>query len=264
MSSVKEPGFFSNDERQPDWITPVSAPKRIQEWDAYCDLFRESDSFPVRGEASTGYLADAHAAARIKERLSGDEPRFVAVLRNPIDRAYSHYVYHRMLNVEPAPTFEAFLDDEPRRIHDNWNMQWRYRETGLYSRHLDTYQNLFGADHLLVLLHEDFESPEQVFQKVARFLGVDEEWTVPVEGSVNESGVSRGAFASWILQNRNPIKLLARRMLPSRARKSLRGRLTDAPPALASDTRSRLVDFYRDDVAATEALLGRSLAHWLT
>lgn len=263
MSAVKEPGFFSNDERDPDWVTPVASPKRLQHWNAYLDLFRDSDPYPVRGEASTGYLADAHAAVRIKKRL-GTNPRFAVILRNPVDRAYSHYVYHRMLNVEPAPTFEAFLEDEPRRIRDNWNMQWRYRETGLYSRHLTTYVSLFGAGQLLVLLHEDFQDADQVFGQVARFLGVPETWAVPLDGPVNESGVSKGALASWILKSRNPIKLLARRILPRSARTSLRGHLTDAPPPLAADTRKRLADSYRDDIDATEALLGRSLEAWRT
>lgn len=261
MSAVKEPGFFSGDQRDPAWVTPVDPPQKST-WEEYLKLFEDGDGFPVRGEASTVYLADQHTAERMRGRLT-DPPYLVAVLRNPADRAYSHYVYHRMQNVEPASTFEEALADEPRRRASNWNMQWRYQETGLYSRHLDTYIRIFGRDRLLVLLHEDFSDEPRVLDRLFRFLHVDPDVPIDLEGKVNESGVSKNSLASWILKHKNPVKLAARRLLPNTVRKRLRHQLTDRPPELRLATRSQLVAYYCDDIEKTAELIGRDLKSWL-
>jgi hypothetical protein len=262
MSPVKEPAFFSHDERDPEWVTPVAAPPGIVKWDDYLQLFEAGASHPIRGEASTGYLADGYAAQRIRFRLD-ETPHMVVVLRHPADRAYSHYVYHRMGAVEPAPTFEQALEDEDNRRAQHWNMQWRYRETGLYGQHLARYQDLFGSERLLILLHEEFDDAPAVFRRVFEFLGIDTQIPINVDGKVNESGVSKGSFASWILQNRNPVKLLARKILPAAARSKLRHQLTERPPAMTSKTRAELVAFYREDILMTESLIGRDLSAWL-
>lgn len=262
MSPVKEPAFFSHDQRNPAWVTPVAAPKGIVTWPEYLKLFAAGSRYRIRGEASTGYLADAYAAERIKHWL-GDTLSMVVVLRHPADRAYSHYVYHRMGMVEPAPTFEEALADEDNRRARNWNMQWRYRETGLYGQHLARYRELFGSDRLLIFLHEDFADAPRVFRQLFEFLGVDTDVAINLDGKVNESGVSKNSFASWILQNRNPVKHLARKILPPAARAQLRHQLTDHPPAMTARTRQDLVAFYREDILKTATLIGRDLSAWL-
>lgn len=261
MSAVKETGFFSEDARPSRWFTPVAPTgKKIQTWAEYLGLFSTAGSYPIRGEASTGYLADPHAAEQIQHRLD-DPPRFIAILRNPVERAYSHFIYHRMINVEPAKTFEEALKDEPQRQAQNWNIQWRYRETGLYGEHLERYMELFGPKQFLVLLHEDFADPQKVFERTFQFLNVK---SVPIhmDNKVNQSGVSRGAIASWLLQKDNPLKLLARRILPPSTRRHLRNRLTDQPPALSLATQEELLAFYRQDMEKTERLIGQSLDPW--
>ncbi len=261
MSAVKEPSFFSYDEREPKWITPQNTRPNNLTWEDYQNLFAGTDEYPIRGEASTAYLADGYAASRIKTRIGGS-PHLVAVLRNPINRAYSHYLYHRMLNVEPCASFEEAIADEPNRQRKGWNIQWRYLETGYYGKHLQNYIEIFGRERLLILLHEDIETPDQLFQGVFRFLGVDEKWQVKNLDHVNQSGVSKNLFASWILKNRNPLRELGRRLLPRSARKGFRRLLTQEPPQLSQNTRDQLNERYGDDIAVTERLIGRSLESW--
>lgn len=260
LSRIKEPSFFSEDARQPSWYTPRASQKRITTWEEYLALFAGAAGFPARGEASTVYLADPHAAKRIKTRLA-EPARFIAVLRNPVERAYSHYVYHRMLNVEPEPEFEGALRDECRRQQHHWNMQWRYRETGLYAHHLQHYWDVFDSHQFLVLLHEDFQHPEQVFARVLTFLGV-EEHVLPTDDKVNQSGTSRGSLASWLLQSKNPVKLIARRIMPAPVRRHMRQRLTQAPPPMPPAVRQQLVSYYRPDIEQLERLIGRDLEAW--
>lgn len=262
MSSFKEPGFFSHDQRSPDWVSPMGMSNHIRSWDEYLRLFDGSEDYPLRGEASTTYLADGHAAQRIKERLAAP-PRMVAILRNPADRAYSHYMYHRMLNTEPAERFEDALADEANRAQKNWNIQWRYREAGLYGSQLARYFDLFGKEQMLILLTEDFRDQTKVLGRVFDFLGLDNSIPITLEGKVNQSGVSKGSMASWILQSRNPLKLIARRILPANMRSRLRNQLTDKPPEMRGQTRRELECFYHDDILRTQDLIGRDLGEWL-
>lgn len=262
MSTVKEPGFFSHDQRAPEWVSPMGVSNHIRSWDEYVHLFDGSESYSLRGEASTTYLADGHAAERIKARLT-EPPRMIAILRNPVDRAYSHYMYHRMLHTEPAECFEDALADEANRSRKNWNILWRYREAGLYGSQIARYYDLFGKDQLLILLTEDFQDQAWVMKRVFDFLGLDNAVPIKLEGKVNQSGVSKGSMASWILKSRNPLKLIARRILPAPMRSHLRDQLTDKPPAMLAKTRRELESFYRDDILRTQKLIGRDLNGWL-
>ena len=83
MSSVKEPFF---------WVNQNFLHYTQKNWDNYLSLFKEKKNATFRGESSTGYMLFPEFLDRIKI-LEVENLKLIFILRNPIDRIYSHYWY---------------------------------------------------------------------------------------------------------------------------------------------------------------------------
>jgi len=144
--------------------------------------------FPIRtpwhrvsGEASPYYLYHPHAARRLNSLIP--DARLIVLLRNPVDRAYSHYQHNLRHRREPF-TFEEALDREPARLageeermlrdpsYSSFSHQhFSYVSRGYYHRQLSVYLEHFDRDQLLVLKSERFfQSTEEVWREVLSFL----------------------------------------------------------------------------------------------
>ncbi len=142
-----------------------------------------SNGKTVYGEASPYYLFHPHAPHRIKKTTA--KVKLIVLLRNPIDRAYSHYHHEFRNNRETLPFAQALdaeqsrLDGELRRMLDDehyysFNHQsYSYLSRGIYADQLKTWFNLFPSNQLLILDSDDLEKDAvTIYQRVLRFLGL--------------------------------------------------------------------------------------------
>lgn len=125
MSEVKEPSFFSFMDggipsRGPgsEWLRRTAVTTR----EAYEALFAASAGARAIGEASPAYLIDPAVPARIHALIP--HVRLVAILRHPAERAHAAYLGRRRDGLDPAPTFEAALRDEDRRLGQGSPATW--------------------------------------------------------------------------------------------------------------------------------------------
>ncbi len=135
----------------------------------------------LTGEASPYYLSHPLAPRRARETVP--EARLIAVLRNPVDRAYSHYWHSVRLGVEDLD-FAAALEAEPNRLSGEADRLRRepgyasrahqhqaYATRSRYADELSAWLAEFPADQLLVLGHEAFvQHPEGQFRRLCAFL----------------------------------------------------------------------------------------------
>jgi hypothetical protein len=139
---------------------------------------------PLLGEASPYYMFHPAAAARIHE--TAPQVRLIALLREPVARAYSNYWDRVATGHEELPSFEEALAAEDARLasvtadslsppgaysydHDHH----AYLARGRYAEQLQPYLDLFGRDRMLVLPAEDmFRTPQGTFDRVQTFLGL--------------------------------------------------------------------------------------------
>ncbi|MEW6405335.1 MAG: sulfotransferase domain-containing protein [Chloroflexota bacterium] len=111
------------------------------------------------GELSHDYLHSAEAAMRIANHLPG--VRLITTLRNPVDRAFSEYLFLIRNGWTKLP-FEKAIEKWPELI-----------EKGLYFRHLSTYYQLFERSQIGVFFFNDFISdPENFAKAIFDFLGI--------------------------------------------------------------------------------------------
>jgi hypothetical protein len=135
----------------------------------------------ITGEATPSYLSHPHAAKRMAEVIP--HARLIALLRNPVDRAYSHYQMavrrgFEHLNFEEAiEAEEARLRSEREEVledehHVSFNLErFSYLSRGVYVDQLVRLSEFFDREQMLVLKSEDFfERPRDTFKLVLNFL----------------------------------------------------------------------------------------------
>ena len=178
--------------------------------------------------------------------------KVLCILRNPIDRAYSHYWHAREKGPERAETFEAALDREERRIRrhpEGKPAVGSYVDRGRYIDQLIPLADAVGRDNLHVLLMDDLlDDPAGTLHHVFQFLGVDIEPAIEIAlPRSNAYGVGESTRQSeW-------------RDRPLRSRLGLpAGRYEPMFP----DTRRRLAGEFAEVNALLAAWLGRNLDHW--
>ncbi|MCZ6738882.1 MAG: sulfotransferase domain-containing protein [Actinobacteria bacterium] len=138
--------------------------------------------FPMRGsgvltfDATPSYMTHPLAASRAKDVVP--DALLIALLRNPTDRAWSHYRYRRLLGTE-SRTFAQVVEDE---LHLDGTAQRKaflatgeipILPAGRYVDQLKPWLRSFGRDHILVLdANRMFESPLETGREVQTFLGM--------------------------------------------------------------------------------------------
>jgi Sulfotransferase domain len=154
-------------------------PTRAYSW--YVRASRGMDL--VTGEGSPYYLAHPHAPYRIAEALP--EVKLIALLRDPVERAYSHYQHEVARGFEDL-SFDEAIEQEPRRLsgelermrndssYNSFAVQHHtYVTRGRYADQLEVWYGLFPRDQILLLRSEDlFTDPDRAYQDVLRFLGI--------------------------------------------------------------------------------------------
>lgn len=159
-----EPKFFLRDDLYAKGLLHYS-----QAW------FAGARDDQVAGEKSTDYLESAPAASRIAR----DVPRvkLVFILREPVDRAYSNYLWTKMNGLE-TESFAAAIRLEEQRERElperlRFTRPYSYFSRGLYADLLAPYFERFPRAQLLVARYEDIrERPAALAESLHRFLGV--------------------------------------------------------------------------------------------
>ncbi len=260
---VEDPGFRGPSPRNP------SLPYAITDIDAYHALFGGATEETAIGEASHSYLYRPGAAGRIHEYALS--MKLIAILRQPAERAYSHYGQMIRDGREPLDDFVQALEAEEARIRDHWWPDFHYVQIGLYHAQLKRYFDLFERDRIKVYLYEEFGSdPSKVLRDIFRFLDVDDMIVPETIIRYNASGTPKNRVLHTLLQKSRRVRPLVERLLTEeqtrrvlRVGSSLHNRNL-AKPRLSPELRARVTDaYFRDDISKLQDLLQRDLSAWL-
>jgi hypothetical protein len=269
MSPVKETNFFVFYGDRVKYCGPGDQEALrscyVPNMDAYQALFRPAQDATARGEASPWYLYMRDTPGRIKQHVP--QAKLIAILRNPIDRAYSSFCMLHRDNREPLTNFVTALAQEPRRISANWEPIWHYRAMSLYAEQIRRYQQTFGPDQLRIYLYDDLERDAQsVVRDMFGFLGVDTGFTPNTSTRPNQSYVPRNQRLHAFLAGQNSAKSLIKPLVPLGLRQRLKARLmatNAAGTSVSPGVRERLLPAFRADIEQLQALIDRDLSSWL-
>jgi hypothetical protein len=271
MSPVKEPRYMAFPDRDPGFRGVAGRRfnrEVIWRYEEYRALFAGRGAERMAGEASATYLWAPAAPSTIRRVVPG--AKLIAILRDPVTRAHSHFCHNRRLGREPRDTFGEALDAEADRIAGGWNPNVHYRSRGLYGEQIARYLELFPREQLLVLLYDDLRTrPAWTLSEVCRFLGIDESFTFDTSARHNVTeGIPRRVWLARLFAADYRLKRAGRALIPGSVRSLLYHRLyrtnLDPRPPLDPELRRSLREYFRDDIVRLESLIRRDLGAWMS
>lgn len=211
----------------------------IQSRDDYFHSFASIPEGLIAGELTHIYLYAEESPELIHEALGN--VKIIAIIRNPVDRAFAQYVFHKKLNIEPLSSFEEVIEIEPARIRAGWDPVYHYINRGFYGAQLERYYQQFPAASIRVYKFESFFSDLAAsLSNIYEFIGVDSSF-LP---DLNKKHLPGG-------DPRSP-DILAEENVG----------VPDAKP-VAQETKKQLQEAYRADIHKVMKLTGLDLSDWL-
>ncbi len=266
MSPTKETEFFAFEGETLDFQGPGDRGRAsITNFEAYQAQFQAVTTETAIGEAATVCLYSEKAADRIFYYLPN--AKLIAILRDPIERAYSQFLMFVRDEREPILDFAKALQEEENRIRDYWAWGWRYVQLGFYSVQLQRYYERFDRNQIKVYLYEDLSnSPIQVIQDIFTFLGVDATFVPNMSTKPNISGMPKNQVWHSFLRKPHVIKETFKPLVPVQLRKKITMTLRNqnlVKPQLSPQIRQQLLPVFREDILRLQELIGRDLSPWL-
>jgi hypothetical protein len=164
MADRKELHFF--DEGDSSWLGAV---RRLR----YHAHFSPGATHILLGEATPAYMYMEPVARRIWEY--NPAMKWIMVLRNPIDRAFSHWNMESGRGIDDLPFSEALLQESvrSRKALPNQHPVYSYVDRGFYTEQIRRVWRFFPKGQTLILKSDDLRgSPAAILRQVTEFLGV--------------------------------------------------------------------------------------------
>lgn len=266
----KEPDFFSLEGEKLEYPGPHGTFKMrncITEIETYRALFDPVTTEKAIGEASTSYIYSKKAPKRIQHYIPN--AKLIAIIRDPVERAFSHYLYWASQGFEPDTNFDftKAIQAEPHRIRDGWSYNWHYIQRGFYYVQLERYFHCFDASQIKVYLYEDLvKDGVAVARDIFCFLGEDDTFVPNISKTHNKTIVPKNRTLNQLLNRQNPIKSILKTILPANLHQNIAESLkkrNQGKPKLSPKTRKELIEVYREDILKLQGLIKRDLSNWI-
>lgn len=247
----------------------TSDPKEVDFFSYYFDRgyrwyeshFAETPGAKVYFESSPSYFHDPRSPARA--RAYNPDLKVLALLRDPVKRAFSNHMHEIVKGHIPSCLFEEGMANNPA-----------YVEQGLYATHMERWFDAFPEDQIRVLFAEDITAGAgAAARSVFTFMGVDPAFDSPIlHERRNESDRPRlpalrtglRAGGDW-MRRRGLEPVLARIKTTGPVAAVMQANkveIRDQIPAMTPETADRLTEIFAPEMARLRQLLGRDTLPW--
>ena len=240
--------------------------------DEYRGLFAESvdKNTSAAGEVASIYLYCYKEVIPEIKRILGDI-KIIIVLRNPVERAYSHYNF-LVRDMQEKRTFGQAVEEEMCcSVATRPRTGLRYVDMGLYSKQVRAYLESFSRVN--VILFDDFVKHQQeTMGDIYEFLDVSPA-SRPATTVFNASGIPKNKWLQDVFFKPTPFKMKVREFIVSHiipedkfsmVIEAMRKKNLKKSDPIPEDVRRKLADYYQPDIVDLENLIGRDLSAWKT
>jgi len=257
MSSQKEPDFFSDTSLHTQML--YYGKNRIDTIEKYHALFQQENV--LRGDASVSYLFYEDVPKKIIKY--NPNAKIVIMLRNPIDRAFSHYLMDYRLGLV-SEKFETIIQKKSKHKYANLFYQ-QYIQVSEYTRQIKNYLNIFSKENICIIDYEDFKkNTSDVVNRVYIFLGVDNSFQPCLRNKYNTYSMPKNLIIRYIYSFVFLRKIIAT-ILPKNLVAIIRQLLfrNKNKPQLSSETKKILKQHFENDVQELSVLLNKNFKKWI-
>lgn len=284
ISPIKEPHFFSKDIRMADfrpvfrrllsfdvtsYLNKYPLPQmhiaHIENESQYLQLFREVKNEKAIGELSTGYLYSSGAA----ENLFNFNPsaKIVMILRQPVMRAYSHYLMNIRDFWDVDSGFVDALERDFTSRGKGWGKSHLYIELGMYFDQVRRYLACFPPKQVKIILYEDLKAnPVGVMNALFEFFEVDSSKLSAIDLSVhkNSAKLPRFKVSDRYLDHFNIFKTFIGSGIPYNIKKQIWGVMFSDKniPRLKQDEFKHAMEYFKEDIQKLSDLINIDLQDW--
>jgi len=247
MCPIKEPSFFSNS---------FNRKKPIENEQDYLQLFKNAEVNQPIGEASTRYFMDLDVPKKIKQQIP--HAKIIILLRDPVERAFSSYLYY--LRRENEEKFSEIIKRSLEIKIDDDFLLGLVIHGGMYFENVKRYIDTFGKENVKIIFFEDFATNTKIkFNEILEFLNIRNNQTEIFFDIHNDYKKPRNDFAKFILNVddymwKSNIKSIFP-FLPNR--KNLEGKYLESikKPKIPEKEKQELIKIYQEDVKNLKNLL---------
>ena len=257
MSTQKETDFFSDSAIQKQGL--YYGKNRIDTLEKYHNLFPTTQEKKY-GEASVSYLFYEDVPEKIKAYNS--KGKIIIMLRNLVDRAFSHYLMDYRLGLISS-TLEEVIESRSYNKKSKLFYQ-QYIELGLYFKQVKRYLEIFGSENVHIILYQDFKNDiEVVMKKVYHFLEVDSKFKPKVEKKHNTFSIPKNNFIR-IVYSFVGLRKFLKFFIPENLVKRMKNTFfkKEKKPELSLKLRKKMNELFLHDINLLEDLLSKDLSIW--
>jgi len=254
----QHPNIVLSNPKETHYLTSVKHPS--ESW--YRSCYGNTNDSVILLDASTSYsmkpLSDKSLnidegrkmLLGIPEKIKGmsSEAKIIYLVRDPIKRAFSHYVHYLRANYEHRGFMDAINNDP------------MYLEAGYYAKQIDPYLKLFDRENVLVIFFEEFvNDPIKKVEECFDFIGLDKTQML-VKSKAKNEGFVFNSFGS-ALNHGNLAKVISS-LVPESLKPSLKKMLTKKPPIMTTEEMDYLAHYYRVKNRELEKMLDKKIDFW--
>ena len=261
VPKFKEPHFFNIDEnylKGLDWYKKT--------------YFKDINNESIIIDFTPTYLYYKLCAERIFDSL-GPNVKFVIILRNPVDRAYSHYNHskrdgHEVSSFEDAIKLESERIEKFRDKNDFLSeLRCSYISQGLYFEMISAYLKYFDLNNFFIINFESevVQNLDQTLLKLSKFLKLDLS-NLDYEIHSNKSGKPKYKLLQNIITNNNLFRKILKIIVPQKQRQIIRNKIKNFNKEdfvylqLSEEKRRQMFEkYFRKDIMKLENLIGKKM-----
>ena len=262
IPAFKEPHFFDIPENYKNGI----------EW--YKRNYFRNANKKIIADFTPSYFFEKEAPKRIFKNL-GRDMKFLVVFRNPVDRAYSHYLHSKRDDHE-SENFEKSLELEVGRLEKYKDqsdylsyLRHSYVHQGLYSQMIDRYLQYFSLNNFLFIHFEDelLQERDLTIKRILYFLEVDNSVLLNTNIRSNPSSKEKSKILKKLMKKRGWWRKVIKFMVPSmQLRQIIRNKIQRInitefkAQQLNSEVKSDvLAKYFKEDISNLERIINKKM-----
>jgi len=258
MSKPKEVNFFSCEEIEKQGLYYNSF--KVHTIDEYERLFNNADGKKTVGEASVSYLFYPNTPLKIKNLIPN--AKIIILLREPVERAYSHYLMDKRLGLVDLDFDEIVYKKKKHKFLDLYYQQ--YIELGLYFEQVFRYLSTFGENQVKIYLFDDIKNNlPKVLEDLFGFLEIDANLKIDPNKKYNTFSMPKNNFII-LLYSSNIIRKIFNTIIPVSMKENVMNIFFEKvkKPKMNLETIRHLKKFYKSDLMKLENLIKKDLSSW--
>ena len=256
MSSIKEPNFFSSQDLKIQKIYYDSL--ILDNLKEYERIFTPKNKQQIIGEASVSYLFYPNVANRIFDY--NPRSKIIIILRDPVERAFSHYSMDLRLGHVKQSLDELF--DLGLNNKDNLFFQ-QYILLGQYYEQVNRYIEVFGRENICVKFYDELKlDASSFYSDILKFLHQENDHNIDFNQPFNKSKLPANKFIKW-LYSWPIIRKISLIFLPISVIEFINiNFFKENNNIITNDLKSKLHSFFLEDIEKLEKLLSKDLKSW--